>query len=113
MTAKVCGVTLTSVGMKHRAQYFLAGYPPHNLSVHRTPSGFVFFFRFAKNAPLRGAAHHACQLTTLARKSALLTFNRNTSTTMPRKSTLNYETRVPEAVQAYNLGQFRSISAAA
>ena len=51
--------------------------------------------------------------TTLVQKSALLTFNRDKSTTMPRKSTLNNEERVAEAVQAYNSGQFRSISAAA
>src|SRR6266480_6801984 len=87
-------------------------YPAVPLSVHRTPAGFRVFFVSKKRTPPgcwtpRSPGHHAHQ------KSALLTFNHDKSTTMPRKSTLNYERRVAEAVKAYNLGQFSSIAAAA
>ena len=74
------------------------------LSVHRTPAGFRVFFRFSKNAPLQGTGHHAEQGQHAVQKSALLTFNHDKSTMMPRKSTLNYERRVMNAVQAYNSG---------
>ena len=84
-----------------------------NLSVHRTPAGFRVFFRFSKNAPLRGAGHRTRQGHRTRHKSALLTFNHDKSTTMPRKSTLNNEERVAEAAQAYNSGKFSSIRAAA
>jgi hypothetical protein len=81
--------------------------------VHRTPAGVCIFFRFSKNAPLRGAAHHAFLHTTLSDKSALFTFNHDNSTTMPRNTTLEYKQRVTKAVEAYRSGRFPSIHAAA
>src|SRR5947207_11754071 len=76
------------------------------------PCGVRVFFRFSKNAPLRGAGHRAHQGHRTRQKLALLTFNHDRSTTMPCKSTLNNEKRVAEATQAYNSGKFSSISEA-
>jgi len=93
--------------------FFRAHLPCCGLSVHRTPAGLRVFFRFSKNAPLRGAGHRTHQGHRTRQKSALLTFNHDRLIIMPCKSTLNNKERIAEAAQAYNSGKFSSISAAA
>src|SRR6266480_8042432 len=73
---------------------------------------FRFFFSFPQKKPSFRV------LDTTTRQTAKRDTNRpffhstrNKSIIMPRKSTLDYKTRVAAAAQAYNLGQFSLIRA--